>query len=161
MKEKEILRILEEDARVTPREIAVRLGMDEEDVRRTVCALEEQGAILAYKAKVDWEKAGEEMVSAIIEVHIVPERGTGFDAIAERIYRFPEVSSVFLVSGTYDLHVLVEGRTLREVANFVSERLAPLDRVEGTATHFVLKKYKESGTVMAAHQANHRQAIVP
>jgi DNA-binding Lrp family transcriptional regulator len=110
---------------------------------------------------VDWERAGEELVSAFIDVSVMPERGTGFDEIAERIYRYPEVRSVYLVSGGYDLRVIVEGTSIKEVANFVAEKLATIDRVTATNTHFLLKRYKENGDIFAEAEADHRLLVSP
>lgn len=145
---KDVLEILEKDARTKPKEIATMLGLAEEDVRRTIEQLEKTKTIVKYKTVVNWERAGEEMASALIEVKVSPQRDVGFNAIAERIYRFPEARTVYLVSGTYDLQVQVVGKTMKEIAQFVTEKLAPLEGVQGTVTHFLLKRYKEDGDIM-------------
>lgn len=145
---REILEILEKDARTTPKEIATMLGMKEEEVCRAIEELERNRTIVKYKTVVNWEKFGDEMASALIEVKVSPQRDVGFDAIAERIYRFPEARSVYLVSGTYDLQVQVVGKTMKDISRFVTEKLAPLEGVQGTVTHFLLKRYKEDGDVL-------------
>jgi len=138
----QILHMLEEDARTTPAQIAERVGRSEAEVKEIIQGLESKGIIRAYQAVIDWEKAGSEKVFAFIEVKVAPQRGVGFDAVASRIMRFPEVHSLYLISGDHDLHVVVEGGSMKEIAWFVAEKLAPLDQVQSTATHFVLKTYK-------------------
>lgn len=158
---KEVLKILEQDARLSPEEIATMTGMSPEAVRAIIEKCENEGIIRRYKTVVDWEKLGEERVFAFIDVKVSPERGVGFDDIAERIYRFPEVHSVYLVSGTHDLRVVVGGRSMKEVAFFVAEKLATIDRVQSTSTHFLLKKYKEDGDIFEPPEENHRLAVTP
>jgi DNA-binding Lrp family transcriptional regulator len=159
----EILELLQNDARLTPEEIAAMLKKDVKDIRRKIKQLEDSGVIIKYAALVNPEKAPnkKETVRAIIELSVLPERETGFDTLAERIYKFPQVESVYLISGGYDLQVIVEGRTLKEVAFFVSEKLAPLNGVRGTKTHFVLKKYKENGAIFAGKEKSARLEIAP
>ena len=159
--ELEILKILEQDARMTPEQIATMLNLSQDEVKKTIAKLENEKIIRRYKTVVNWEKAGEEMVLALIEVRISPQRDFGFDAVAERIYRFPEARTVYLVSGTYDLLVQVAGRTMKDVANFVSEKLAPLEGVQGTVTHFLLKRYKEDGDILADVETAKRLPIAP
>jgi DNA-binding Lrp family transcriptional regulator len=130
------------------KELAVLLGTDEETVAEEIVAMETQGIICGYHAMIDWEKCSVEKVTALIEVRVTPQRDQGYDRIAERIYKFPEVDSVYLKSGDYDLMVTIDGETLRSVANFVSEKLATIDGVLSTATHFILKKYKDHGIVL-------------
>lgn len=144
----ELIALLEENARLTPEEIATMLDRPVAEIRATIEALERDGVIVKYKAVVNDEKRAGDVVTALIEVKVSPERESGFDAVAERIYRFPEVDSCYLLSGDYDLLVLVEGRTLREVADFVATKLATIDRVAATRTHFLLKKYKEDGDIL-------------
>ena len=139
----ELLNLLEKDARLTPQQLAMMLGLEEKDVAAQIAEYEKNHVILGYPALVDWTKADEELVTALIEVHVSPQRGDGFDRIAERIYQYEEVESLYLMSGSYDLAVTITGRSLREVAEFVHARLAVIDGVTGTATHFILKKYKE------------------
>ena len=143
----EILKLLEKDCRTTPEQIAAMLGASEAAVSAAIAELEADKTILGYKGMVDWDKTGEEIVTALIEVKVTPQRGDGFDRIAERIYQFEEVESMYLMSGAYDFTFIITGRTLKEVANFVSARLSTIDGVIGTATHFILRKYKEKHTV--------------
>ncbi len=158
---KEILRILEEDSRLTPDEIAAMTGKSPEAVRGVIEQCEKNGIIRRYKTVIDWEKLGEEPVIAFIDVKVSPERGVGFDDVAERIYRFPEVRSVYLVSGVHDLRVQVTGKSMKEVAFFVAEKLATIDRVMETSTHFLLKKYKEDGVIFEEPEADRRLAVAP
>ena len=143
----EILRILEEDCRYTPAKIAVMLDRTEAEVTAAIEEMEQQGVIVKYTAIVNGERLADEVVQALIEVKVSPQKSNGFDAIAEEIYRFDEVKSCYLMSGGYDLAVFIEGKTLREVARFVSERLSTLDDVLSTSTHFILKKYKIEGVI--------------
>lgn len=156
-----ILEHLQQDARLTAAEIAVMIDQPEEEVAAEITTMEEEGIILAYKTLVNPAHKEEETVSCLIEVSVQPERGYGFDKIAERIYKFPEVQSVFLVSGGYDLLVLVEGKSIRDVANFVTDKLSTLPDVRSTASHFLLKKYKELGTILVDSEPNERIPITP
>jgi DNA-binding Lrp family transcriptional regulator len=156
-----ILDLLKEDSRRTVELIATMLDVTEEQVARAISDLEAEKVIVKYATVVNWSKVDEEKVTALIEVQITPERGHGFDAIAERIYLFPEVKSVYLMSGAYDLLVEVEGRNLKEVASFVSNKLSPLDRVLSTKTNFILKKYKQDGIIFEDHEEDHRMMISP
>jgi len=142
-------------------QIAVMTGASEEQVRREIRECEEKRIIRRYKTVVDWEKAGDERVSAFIDVKVSPAREVGFDDVAARIYRYPEVLSVYLVSGEYDLRVIVEGKTMQQVAFFVAEKLATIDRVQSTATHFLLKKYKEDGEIFVDTEEDRRLAVTP
>ncbi len=156
-----ILRILERDGRTELEQIAIMLGLPVEEVTRRIGEAEMVGAIVRHKAVVNWELVGEPVVLALIEVKVTPQRETGFDAIAERIYRFPEARTVYLVSGTYDLAVQVVGRTMRDVATFVAQKLAPLDGVQSTVTHFLLRRYKEDGDILVGHETAERLAVSP
>ena len=140
---KELLTLLEKDARLTHGQLATMLGCDERRVSEAIAEYEKNHVILGYPALIDWTKTDDELVTALIEVRISPQRGDGFDRIAERIYQYEEVESLYLMSGAYDLAVTITGRSLRAVAEFVHARLAVIDGVTGTATHFILKKYKE------------------
>lgn len=140
---KEILKILEKDCRLSNAQISAMLGISEDEVARIIKECEDEGLILGRLTLVDWDRAGEELVTALIEVKVTPQRGDGFDRIAERIYQYEEVESLYLMSGAYDLTVIISGRTLKEVSTFVSSRLATIDGVVSTATHFILKKYKD------------------
>lgn len=157
-----VLRILEEDCRISPQEIAVRLGLDEAEVKRLIAEAEQRGALMGYGAIVNWGAIAPERVFAFISVSAQPERDIGFDDIANRIARFPEVHSVYLVSGTHDLTVVVEAEDFREVAAFVSEKLAPLPGVRSTATSFVLKIYKLEGRLIGdGGEGDRRLAVSP
>lgn len=145
----ELLTLLEKDGRQTPAQLATMLGREEADVTAEIAQAEANHVILGYPALIDWTKVDEEMVTALIEVRIAPQRGDGFDRIAERIYQYEEVESLYLMSGAYDLAVTITGRSLRSVAEFVHARLATIDGVTGTATHFILKKYKEKNHIFA------------
>ncbi len=139
-----LLKLLDANARLTDAQLAAMLGTTEEDIRARIAELEKTGAIRAYKALVDWDKTDRACVTAIIELKVIPRRDVGFEGIAEQIMAFDEVESVYLMSGGYDLSVRVNGRTFQEIAAFVARRLAPLESVQSTATHFVLRRYKES-----------------
>ncbi len=158
---KEILELLENDSRLTPQTIAVMLNMKEDDVIRAIKELEEKNIIVGHFTLVNWEKVGEEKVSAIIEVKITPQRDLGYDAVAMRICRFPEVKTVRLMSGAYDLAVLIEGQTMREVATFVTQKLASIEHVLSTATHFVLKNYKYNGVIVDDGEEDRRLMVTP
>ena len=140
-----VLDLLYQDARITPERAAVMLGMTEQAVTEAIRHLEEERVIVGYPALINWDKTPIEKVKAVIEVKVTPQRDRGFDAIAERIYRFDEVTAVYLMSGAYDLAVIIEGKSLKDVARFVSEKLSVMDKVLSTATHFILKKYKVGG----------------
>src|SRR5690348_14021991 len=158
---REILEILENDARADAKRIAEMTGHDVATVKRQIEEWEKSGVIRRYKTVIDWERYGDERVQAFIDVSVTPERGAGFDEIARRIYRYPEVRSVILVSGGHDLRVIVEGRTIREVADFVADKLATLDRVTATNTHFLLKRYKDDGDIFAEAEQDDRLAVSP
>ena len=157
----QILTFLEKNSRIDPKELAVLLGSDEVTIMNEIAKMEEEKVICGYHTLIDWEKVSDEKVTALIEVRVTPMRGQGFDSIAERIYNYPEVRSVYLISGAYDLMVILEGKTLREVSNFVSDKLSTLDSVLSTATHFILKKYKDHGTAFAVKKEDEREMITP
>lgn len=156
-----ILRILERDARVPADDIATMVDMQVDEVHRIIRDCEVQKLIRSYRTVVDWERAGDESVTAMIDVRVSPAREVGFDDVAARIYRFPEVESVYLVSGGYDLHVVVKGPTMKDVALFVAEKLATLDRVISTATHFLLRTYKEGGVILVEPEEDRRLSVTP
>jgi DNA-binding Lrp family transcriptional regulator len=156
----EILEILNEDARTTPAQMAVMLGSTEEAVRQCISELENEKIIVKYHAAINWDKTDDTSVEALIEVKVTPQRDRGFDEIARRIYRFDEVRSVYLMSGAYDLMVLVSGKSMRDVAYFVAERLSTIEGVLSTATHFILKKYKDDG-VLFEDETDDRLVITP
>ena len=155
----DIINLLREDARISAADIAKMLGATEKEVAAEIAALEDGGIIRKYTVVVDDELAGKDDVEALIEVKVSPMYKHGFDSIAEDIYQFDEVKTVYLMSGAYDLCVIVEGRTLKEVARFVSEKLSVMDKVLSTATHFILKKYKVNGVFMHNQDALRRQAV--
>ena len=157
---KEILKILEKDARTTNQQIASMTGASSDEVTRLIKKAESDRTILKYKTVINWEKAGDEQVWALIEVKITPQRDVGFNSIAERIYRFPEARSVYLVSGTYDLAVLVMGKTMHQIADFVAQKLAPIEGVQGTVTHFLLRRYKEDGEILEGGEEARRQPVI-
>jgi DNA-binding Lrp family transcriptional regulator len=156
-----ILDILERDARTAPSDIATMVGVAEDEVLRIIADCEARKVIRRYRTVVDWERAGEEGVLAFIDVRVSPAREVGFDDVASRIYRYPEVISVYLVSGGYDLQVVVKGPDLKDVAMFVAEKLATIDRVQSTATHFLLRRYKEDGAILVEQEEDRRLAITP
>ena len=157
---KEVIKILEKDAKLTPKQIAAMTGSTTEEVGKAIKQAEDERAIVKYKALINWDKVGNEHVWALIEVKITPQREVGFDSIAERIYKFDEAHTVYLMSGTYDLAVLVQGRSMQEVAEFVTRKLAPIEGVTGTASHFVLRRYKEDGEIFDGKEENKRQAVI-
>ena len=158
MREK-ILTFIEKNSRVELKELAILLGMSEVDVANELEAMENEGIICGYHTLIDWDKVTTERINAVIEVRVTPQRGRGFDSIAERIYKYPEVESVYLMSGGYDLLVMLEGKTLREVSSFVSEKLSTLESVLSTTTHFILKKYKDHGTILHQEYADEREIL--
>lgn len=160
MSGKEIFKILEKDGKLSHTQIAAMTGLTAEEVGKTIKQAEIDHSIVKYKALINWDKVGNEHVLALIEVKITPQREVGFDAIAERIFRFDEARTVYLMSGTYDLAVLVEGKTMQDVAEFVTRKLAPIEGVTGTASHFVLKRYKEDGEIFDIKEDSKRQAVI-
>ena len=158
--EKKIFEALEKDAKLTPEQVAEMTGVPVHDVQKIIKKAEKDGTIIKYKTVINWARLGEELVWALVEVKVVPQRDTGFGAVAERIYLFPQAKSVFLASGTYDLAILVAGKTMQEIAVFVSEKLAPMDAVQGTVTHIILKKYKEDGVIFEDDGEPRRLGVV-
>ena len=157
----QILTFLEKNSKANLGELAIMLGTSEETVAAEVKKMEEEQIIRGYHTLIDWEKTSIEKVSALIEVRVTPQRGQGFDSIAERIYKYPEVNSVYLMSGGYDLLVTLEGKTLKEVSSFVTNKLSTLETVLSTTTHFILKKYKDHGTIMAKKFEDTRLIVTP
>ncbi len=156
----EILEVLEKNSRYTDQEIAIMTGKTVEEVREAIRDYEEKSIIAGYTTLINWENTGRETVTALIEVQITPQRGVGFDKVAERIYQFPQVKACYLMSsGGFDLTVIVEGKTMKEVAMFVSDKLAIQEYVTGTATHFVLKKYKDHGTIFREKKTDDREML--
>lgn len=157
--ERKLLEILERNSRISLEQLAAVLEISEAEVAELMAKLEQDRVVLGYHAVIDWKKANRELVTALIEVKVTPQRGLGFDNIAERIYQYPEVTSVFLMSGGFDLTVIIEGKTMKDVAMFVSQKLAPMEGVQSTATHFVLKKYKQEGFIFGPDTKDQRAAI--
>ncbi|MBQ2662833.1 MAG: Lrp/AsnC family transcriptional regulator [Clostridia bacterium] len=156
----EILKILDKEKNnISRAKIAQMLGTDKAEVAEAIERLEKENVIVGYKTIVNWDKTDREVVTALIDLRITPQRGEGFDKVAERIYKYPQVKSLYLMSGAYDLSVTIEGKTMKEVALFVAQKLAPMDSVISTATHFVLKKYKDEGIVFEDDEKDTRQVI--
>lgn len=160
-KKLEILRLLNVNSRLSADTIATMLGEDAAEVANAIRTFEDERVILRYSTVINWDKVESGRITAVIDVNVVPQREVGFDAIAERIYRFPEVKSVFLMSGGYDLQVMVEGYDIKEVSRFVSEKLATIDNVNSTTTHFMLKTYKEAGVIFDDREGDRRLVISP
>lgn len=160
MREK-LLSVIEKNSRIDIKELAVIMGAEEIDIVNELAAMESEGVICGYHTLIDWEKTSIEKVSALIEVRVTPQRGQGFDKIAERIYKYPEVNSVYLISGGYDLLVTLEGKSLKEISAFVSDKLSTLETVLSTATYFILKKYKDHGTILAKKHEDTREKVTP
>ncbi len=160
MREK-LLTFIEKNSRIDLKELAIVLGVDEAAVINELEKMEAEHIICGYHTIIDWDKVGLEKVTAMIEVRVTPQRGMGFDKVAERIYNYPEVNSVYLISGGFDFMVTIEGKTLREVSQFVSDKLSPLDSVLSTKTNFILKKYKDHGTVIAEPAKDERIQMIP
>lgn len=154
-----ILEILENDCNTPLEQIALLTDLSVEEVAAEIDRLKEENILIKNKSVINWEKTNKEFVTALIELKVTPQLGQGFDKIAERIYKFPEVKSVFLMAGAYDLTVIIEGKTMKEVALFVANRLAPMDSVISTGTHFVLKKYKDDGIIFEDDEKDSRQVI--
>ncbi len=157
----QILKTMEKNSRIAIKELAVLIGAEEIDVANEVAAMEAEGIICGYHTLINWEQTSLEKVNALIEVRVTPQRGQGFDNIAERIYKYPEVHAVYLISGGYDLLVSLEGKSLKEISSFVSDKLSTLESVLSTATHFVLKKYKDHGTILSKKEEDEREKITP
>ena len=157
----EILEILSENARATPMEIAALLGIPEDEVARRIKNLEDSGIIRKYVTLIDWEKLDGTYVFAVLELKVALQRKTGYDAVAERIARFSEVESVRLISGDYDLSAIVKGKSMKDVAYFVAEKIAPLEGIQSTCTHFILKSYKEHGVILTEQPKPKRLVVTP
>ena len=160
MREK-ILTFIEKNSRIDIKELAIILGEDEISVANELAAMEAEHIICGYHTLINWDKTDIEKVTALIEVSVTPQRGQGFDKIAERIYNYPEVNAVYLISGSYDYLVSIDGKTLMEVSRFVSEKLSTLEGVVGTTTHFILKKYKDHGTILKHEKKEERIPVMP
>lgn len=159
MNRNELLRLIQNNSRIELKEIAVMLGTDEVSVANEIADMEKQGIICGYYTLINWDDTDAEMVDALIEVNVNTSRDMGFDTIAERIYQFDEVKSCYLISGRYDFLLILEGKTMRQVANFVSSKLSPIEYVTGTATHFIMKRYKDFGTVLGKVKKDIREKM--
>lgn len=155
----EFLTLLENDARLTPEQLSTMLDKDVGDISEMMTAYERDGVILGYKTLIDWDKTDREYVTALIELKVAPQRDRGFDRVAEKIYNYPEVKSLYLMSGSFDLAVFIEGRTMKEVSYFVAQKLAPMEYIVATATHFVLRKYKDKGVVYGPCEIDERGTL--
>ena len=158
MREK-ILKAIEKNSKIDIKDLAAMIGSTEAEVANEIADMEKENVICGYHTLINWENTSEEKVIALIEVKVTPQRGLGFDKVAERIYNYPEVNAVYLMSGGFDFTVFIEGKTMKEVALFVSNKLAPLDEVQSTATHFVLKKYKDHGAIIAEKKIDKRELV--
>lgn len=156
----QILKILEDDATLPAEQIALMCEKEVGDIRSLIQKYEKEGVILGYKTIIDWDKTDREYVSALIELKVTPQRDRGFDKVAEKIYNYPEVQSLYLMSGSFDLAVFIEGKTMREVAYFVAQKLAPLEYIQATATHFILRKYKDKGVIYGTVEVDERGNII-
>ena len=156
-----ILTVLEKNSRIDIADLAAMMGVTEIEVANEIADMEKERVICGYHTLINWNKTSDEKVTALIEVKVTPQRGIGFDSIAERIYNYNEVHALYLMSGGFDFTVIIEGKSMKQVALFVSDKLAPLDAVLSTSTHFVLKKYKDHGTVLEASQSDERMMITP
>ena len=157
---KSMLELLENDSTLTAEQLAVMIGGDVEEIKELIRSYEKDGVIVGYKTLIDWDKTDREYVSALIELKVTPQRDRGFDKVAEKIYNYPEVQSVYLMSGSFDLAVFIEGKTIREVAYFVAQKLAPLEYIQATATHFILRKYKDKGVVYGTVEVDERGNVI-
>ncbi len=159
MSRDELLRLIQNNSRIELKDMAVMLGTDEVTVANEIAELEKNGTICGFYTLINWDNTDEEIVDALIEVNVNTSRDLGFDTIAERIYQFDEVKSCYLISGTYDFLLILEGKTMRQVANFVSSKLSPIEYVTGTATHFIMKRYKDFGTVLGKVKKDCREKM--
>ncbi len=157
--EQEILELLENDSRLTAEQLAAMLNKEVGDIKEMISLYEKDGIILGYKTLVDWDKTDREYVTALIELKVSPQRDRGFDRVAEKIYRYPEVKSLYLMSGSFDLAVFIEGKTMKEVAYFVAQKLAPIEYIVSTSTHFVLRKYKDKGVLYGPCEIDERGTL--
>ena len=155
----ELLRLIENKARIDLGDLAIMLGREEAEVANEIADMEKEGVICGYYTLINWENTNEEKVDALIEVHVTTSHDLSFDTIAERIYRFDEVKSCYLISGSYDFLLILEGKTMRQVANFVSNKLSPVEYVTGTETLFILKRYKDYGAVLGERKKDEREKV--
>jgi len=158
--DRKLLKLIEEDCRLTCEELSIQTGLTPEYITQQISDWEKDKIIVDYRPLVNWDRTGDEKVSALIEVRVLPQRGYGFDKIAKRLQKFPEIKSLFLMSGGYDLSLLIEGKTMQDVALFVAEKLAPLEHIQSTATHFVLRRYKQDGVELMGEEEPLQRLVV-
>lgn len=156
-----ILALLEKDARAMPKEMAVLLGLKEKDVAAEIKKMEDEHIICGYHAFINWDKTDDDKISPLIELKVTPQRGNGYDKIAEKIYQYPEVEALYLMSGRYDFAVLLKKSTMKEISHFVSSKLAVIDEVQSTATHFILVRYKDHGLSLVERKKSKRMVVTP
>lgn len=159
-KDRRLLKLIAEDCRLTPEELSVQTGLSLEYVIKRIKDWEKEKVIVGYQPMINWDRTGDEKVSALIEVKVLPQRGYGFDKIAKRLQKYPEIKALFLMSGGYDLSLLIEGKTMQDVALFVAEKLASLEHVQSTATHFVLRRYKQDGIELMGEEETLQRLVV-
>lgn len=160
-KQKELLRLIEENCRLTPAELAILLEVPADEIERKITEFEQNGVICGYRALINWEEVEENYVEAIVEVRVTAQGTAGYQAVAEEIKRFPQVETVYLISGAYDFMVMLEGKSIKEISHFVSNHLAPIDAVNSTRTHFTLKKYKDWGIELSGPKEDERIKVTP
>ncbi|CAA7602282.1 AsnC-type helix-turn-helix domain protein [Acididesulfobacillus acetoxydans] len=158
--DRRLLKLLEQDCRLTPQELSIQTGLSVEHITTRIHEWEKEKVIVQYRPLINWDRTGDEKVSALIDVKVLPQRGFGFDKIARRLQKFAEIKAVYLISGGYDLSLLIEGRTMQEVALFVAEKLAPLEHIQSTATHFVLRRYKQDGVELTGGDETPQRLMV-
>lgn len=158
--DRKLLKLIAKDCRLTPEKLSIQTGLTPEYITKCIQDWEKEKVIVGYQPMINWDRTGEEKVSALIEVKVLPQRGYGFDKIAKRLQRFPEIKSLFLMSGGYDLALLIEGRTMQDVALFVAEKLAPLEHVQSTATHFLLRRYKQDGIELLGEEETFQRLMI-
>ncbi|MDQ7092563.1 Lrp/AsnC family transcriptional regulator [Desulfosporosinus sp. PR] len=158
--DRKLLKIIAEDCRLGPEELSLQTGLSPEYIQKRIKDWEKEKVIVGYQPLINWERTGEEKVAALIEVRVLPQRGYGFDKIAKRLQKFPEIKSLMLMSGGYDLTLLIEGKTMQDVALFVAEKLAPLEHIQSTATHFVLRRYKQDGVELLGEEETLQRLVI-
>ena len=158
--DRRLLELISQDCRLSPEELSIQTGLSVEYIEKRIKQWEEEKVIVQYRPLINWDRTGEERVAALIDVKVLPQRGYGFDKIAKRLQKFPEIKSVYLMSGGYDLSLLIEGRTMQEVALFVAEKLAPLEHIQDTTTHFVLRRYKQDGVELLGEEETPERLVI-
>lgn len=160
LEDRKLLKIIAEDCRLGPEELSMQTGLTPEYIKKRIKDWEKEKVIVGYQPMINWERTGDEKVTALIEVRVLPQRGYGFDKIAKRLQKFPEIKSLLLMSGGYDLALLIEGKTMQDVALFVAEKLAPLEHIQSTATHFVLRRYKQDGVELLGEEETLQRLVI-